>query len=134
VSSRSLDDLDPKFRFYVDNFVVATKSAGLDVLIYCTYRSNEEQDQLYAQGRTAPGHIVTNAQAGQSAHNYRLAFDGCPLLNGKPIWNEPLSGPHWTQYGQIAVACGMEWGGNWTGFVEGPHCQMKNWKTVAGVT
>lgn len=133
MSSRSLDDLDSRFRPFVDSFVEACKAQSLDILIYCTYRSNEEQDVLYAQGRTAPGGIVTNAKAGQSAHNYRLAFDGCPLLNGKPMWNEHLSGPHWALYGEIAVQCGMEWGGNWVGFVEGPHCQMANWKQVAGI-
>lgn len=134
MSSRSLGDLDARFRPFVDSFIAECASVNLDILIYCTYRSNEEQDQLYAQGRTEPGHIVTNAQAGQSAHNYRLAFDGCPLMAGKPMWQEPLSGPHWAQYGQIAQSCGMEWGGAWTSFVEGPHCQMANWKQVAGVT
>lgn len=39
------------------------------------YRSGARQDQLYAQGRTRPGEIVTNAKAGQSAHNYGLAVD-----------------------------------------------------------
>jgi peptidoglycan L-alanyl-D-glutamate endopeptidase CwlK len=118
----------------VDSFIAACAAQSLDILIYCTYRSNADQDVLYAQGRTAPGHIVTNARAGQSAHNYRLAFDGCPLLSGKPMWNEPLIGPHWNQYGKIAQDCGMEWGGAWHGtLVEGPHIQMANWKQVAGV-
>jgi peptidoglycan L-alanyl-D-glutamate endopeptidase CwlK len=133
MSSRSLDDLDSRFRPFVDTFISACATQNLDILIYCTYRSNEEQDILYAQGRTTPGGIITNARAGQSAHNYRLAFDGCPMLGGKPLWDEHLTGPHWSQYGQIAVASGMEWGGNWQGFVEGPHCQMANWKQIAGI-
>ncbi len=133
MSSRSLDDLDSRFRPFVDAFIAACAAQSFDVLIYCTYRSNEEQDTLYAQGRSAPGHIVTNARAGQSAHNYRLAFDGCPMLGGKPMWNESLAGPHWQLYGKIAVDAGMEWGGNWQGFVEGPHCQMSGWKSIAGV-
>jgi peptidoglycan L-alanyl-D-glutamate endopeptidase CwlK len=33
-------------------------------------RTFEEQDALYAQGRTKPGKKVTNAKAGQSIHNY----------------------------------------------------------------
>lgn len=132
-ASRSLDDLDARFRPFVDSFIAACGAQSLDILIYCTYRDNADQDVLYAQGRTAPGHIVTNARAGQSAHNYRLAFDGCPLLAGKPMWNEPLIGPHWSLYGKIAADCGMEWGGAWHGFVEGPHVQMANWKQVAGV-
>lgn len=131
MSSRSLDDLDARFRPLVDAFIAACTAQSFEVLIYCTYRSNPEQDALYAQGRTAPGHIITNAQAGQSAHNYRLAFDGCPMMGGKPLWDERLSGPHWSKYGQLATECGMEWGGNWTGsLIEGPHCQMPHWKTL----
>lgn len=133
-ASRSLDDLNPRFRSFVDAFIAACAAQNLDILIYCTYRPNVDQDLLYAQGRSAPGHIVTNARAGQSAHNYRLAFDGCPLLHGKPMWNEPLLGPHWSLYGKIAQDCGMEWGGAWHGFVEGPHVQMANWKQVAGIS
>lgn len=134
MSSRGLDDLDARFRPFVDSFVAACAAQALDVLIYCTYRDNVEQDQLYAHGRTVPGGVLTDAKGGESPHNYRLAFDACPLIGGKPLWAEPLSGPHWRLYGQIAVDCGMEWGGNWIGkLIEGPHCQMANWKQIAGV-
>jgi len=39
------------------------------------FRSFIEQTFIYAQGRTRPGLIVTNAKAGQSIHNYRYAVD-----------------------------------------------------------
>ncbi len=38
-------------------------------------RTFEEQDALYAQGRSKPGNIVTNSRGGQSYHNYGLAID-----------------------------------------------------------
>lgn len=130
MSSRDLNDLDARFRPFVDRFIAACQAQTLDILIYCTYRSGEEQAVLYAQGRTLPGHIITNAKAGQSAHNYRLAFDGCPIVHGKPLWAEALSGPHWSLYGKIAQDCGMEWGGAWSGnMVEGPHVQMAQWRS-----
>ena len=34
---------------------------GIDLFLVCTYRSRAEQAQLYAQGRTRAGQIVTNA-------------------------------------------------------------------------
>ena len=34
-----------------------------------TLRTFAEQDKLFAQGRTAPGKIVTRARGGQSYHN-----------------------------------------------------------------
>ena len=40
-----------------------------------TYRSFDEQNHLYAQGRTKPGKIVTYAKGGQSYHNFGLAFE-----------------------------------------------------------
>jgi len=53
---------------------------GLRPYIYCGYRSNKEQDDLYKIGRELPGVKVTNAKAGQSFHNYGRAFDWVPLI------------------------------------------------------
>ena len=40
-----------------------------------TLRTFAEQDALFAQGRSKPGKIVTNAKGGMSYHNYGLAID-----------------------------------------------------------
>ena len=48
---------------------------GVRLRFSYTFRTFEEQDALYAQGRTKPGSKVTNAKGGQSIHNYGLAFD-----------------------------------------------------------
>ena len=132
MSSRSINDLHPIFRPKTYEFENAAKAAGLDVLIYCTLRTNAEQDELYTHGRTKPGPIVTNARGGQSAHNYGLAFDGVPMVHGKPMWDE--SHPSWDLYGQVASAVGLEWAGNWVGKLrEKPHIQLPDWKQAAGV-
>jgi len=55
-------------------------------LIYCGRRTMEEQTALFAIGRSAPGKIVTKARAGESYHNYGLAFDWVPL---KPAPKDP---------------------------------------------
>jgi len=69
-------------------FVSSCKAQGIDVIITSTLRDNESQDALYAQGRTTKGAIVTNARGGQSFHNYGVAFDFCPIVNGKCQWND----------------------------------------------
>ena len=54
-------------------------------------RTIDEQNTLYAQGRTVPGQIVTNAPGGTSYHNYGLAVDICEMVNGQPDWNFDMS-------------------------------------------
>lgn len=134
MSSRDFNSLESQFRDLAMQFNSVCSSQDFPVLIYCCRRSFAEQDDLYAQGRTKPGHIITNAKAGSSAHNYGLAFDGAPTIGGKPLWDEPLNGPHWTKYGQLARASGLIWGGTWLTFKEGPHIEMPNWKQIAGIT
>ena len=46
-----------------------------------TLRTFAEQDVLYAQGRSKPGKVVTNAKGGQSYHNYGLAIDIVLLID-----------------------------------------------------
>lgn len=134
--SRSPQDLSPDTRFRFCNFDAAMRAAGIDYILTCTYRSPEEQTLLYAQGRTMPGAIVTNAQAGQSAHNCfdddnqtpaSRAFDVVPVVNGKPDWDG--SHPVWEQMGAIGESASLEWAGRWKSFKEKPHFQLPNWKS-----
>lgn len=46
-----------------------------------TLRTIDEQDAIYAKGRTKPGPIVTYARGGQSYHNYGLAVDIVLLID-----------------------------------------------------
>ncbi len=132
MASRLLSDLRPDFQPLAQAFVDAVSASGIDMLVTCTQRSNEEQAALYAQGRTAPGAIVTDAPPGESAHNYGLALDVVPLVNGKCDWQG--SHPVWQQLGALGQAAGLEWAGA-PGFPfhELPHFQMPGWRTLAGI-
>jgi len=57
------------------NEAVQATPKGVHPYIDQTYRTFAESDKLYAQGRTEPGQIISNAKAGQSWHNYGLALD-----------------------------------------------------------
>lgn len=57
-----------------------------DWIIHYGFRSSAEQAALYAEGRTAPGQIVTNAKPGHSAHEFGEAVDFHQLLDGKDSW------------------------------------------------
>ena len=124
ISSRSLGDLHPQIRERAESHIATCKAEGIDIIITCTYRDNEEQDRLYAIGRTSPGAKVTNAKAGQSMHNYRLAYDVVPLRHGKPVWGTlGDDGKLWARVGTLGEQHGLEWAGNWISFKEYPHFQ-----------
>lgn len=131
ISSRKLDDLLPEISAKATRLIVLAKAENIDVLITSTYRDIESQNALYAQGRTTPGNIVTNAKGGYSWHNYRVAFDIVPLVNGKPVWS--TSGPNlavWLRLGAIGKTVGLEWAGEWVTFREYPHFQFTNGKSL----
>ena len=129
INSRSLDDLLPPVKERVEKFINSAKAAGIDLLITSTYRDNASQNALYAQGRTKPGKIVTNAKAGQSWHNYKCAVDVVPIVAGKPRWD--VKEEVWQQVGALGKAAGLEWAGDWKKFKEYPHFQYTGGLTLA---
>jgi len=129
INSRSLDDLSPPVKQRAQAFVEAAKAKGIDLLVTSTYRDNESQAALYAQGRTTPGAIVTKAKPGQSWHNHRCALDVVALVNGKPVWS--TTDPIWLKLGEIGKSCGLEWAGDWKDFKEFPHFQYTGGMTLA---
>lgn len=131
MASRRLTDLHRAAYQKAEAWRTACEAQGVDVLIYCTYRSPEEQAALYAQGReplkgvnrlrVAAGihtigeheasRKVTWARPGQSWHNHKLAWDACPLVAGKCVWDG--DDPQWAIMGEKAGELGIEWGGKW---------------------
>lgn len=104
---------------------------GVPILITQGLRTIAEQDALYAQGRTKPGSIVTNAKGGYSYHNFGLAVDFALLLpNGSSVsWdmNRDYNGNNikdWIEVVEEAEKLGFEWGGDWITFKDYPHFQM----------
>jgi peptidoglycan L-alanyl-D-glutamate endopeptidase CwlK len=132
INSRSLNELVPIVKQKVEELIALCNDEGIDLLVTSTYRDNESQAALYAQGRTAMGHIVTNANAGDSFHNYRCAVDVVPLKNGKPVWGtKGDDGELWQKIGKIGEGVGLEWAGNWRTFKELAHFQFTNGHTLA---
>lgn len=92
-----------------------------------TLRTFAEQNDLYSQGRTKQGHIVTNAKGGMSYHNYGLALDIVLLSNGVAIWDNDIDidkdgKADWIEVVNIFKSYGWEWGGDWK-FTDNPHFQ-----------
>ncbi|WP_437828920.1 peptidoglycan-binding protein [Niallia taxi] len=103
---------------------------GIYMLITDGYRSYAEQDALYAQGRTKPGQIVTNAKGGQSKHNFGMAVDYC-LTNKEGTVAYWTVNAKWKRVATIAKSKGFVWGGDWKGFVDNPHLEYTGNITVS---
>lgn len=136
--SRSLEDLAPALKPLAFRFKTRVESLipGIAVIFACTYRDEEMQARLYAQGRTAPGRIVTNAKPGESNHNKKnedgypasRAFDVFLTMNGKSVYTladgDQVSDPLWQKVGEIGRSVGLVWGGDFKSFPEGPHFEL----------
>lgn len=84
-------------------------------------RSMIDQARLYASGRTAPGKIVTNAQAGSSAHNFGCAADLCIFdAQGQPVYEHD----RWEELADAACLCGLRWGGTFP-VPDRPHVELR---------
>lgn len=117
-SLENLNTLHPKFRpvaIQAWTEAQAAMPSNVQIIVIQGMRSFAESDALYAQGRTAPGEIVTKARGGSSYHNYGLAFDFAMVTNGKDDYSV---GPNWMKVVSIMKQHGMTWGGD---FPEGQH-------------
>ncbi|MFJ7407106.1 MULTISPECIES: M15 family metallopeptidase [unclassified Lysinibacillus] len=93
--------------------------AGIkNIFITETYRSQERQKYLYAQGRTRPGQIVTWTL--DSNHKSRLAWD---IAVGPP--QSLYDVVTLNRVGAIAKKLGIEWGGTWKNAIDRPHFEVK---------
>jgi peptidoglycan L-alanyl-D-glutamate endopeptidase CwlK len=138
INSRSLDDLIEPARARFVQFLKACAvdpwlvGNGVTVIITSTLRDLDAQAELYAQGRTKPGKIVTNAKPGESWHNFACAGDVMPLRHGKPVWGTKGDDLEvWQTIGKVGLRCGLEWAGNWKTFKEYPHFQYTGGLTLA---
>lgn len=108
-SEKRLFSLHPAIRKDVRRFINHAEDEGILLRITSGTRSMDEQTALYNQGRTTPGKIVTNAKAGQSYHNYGLAFDVVEIAKGQGLWENP----RWEEIGRMGESFGFDWGGRW---------------------
>ncbi|WP_246206701.1 M15 family metallopeptidase [Virgibacillus ihumii] len=121
--------LDPVVAKKTRQLVQMAARNGINVVITDKVRTKKEQNQLYAQGRTTGGNIVTYAKGGESYHNYGLAVDyALKNDNGEIIWDTNYDGNNngqadWFEVADMAKKLGFEWGGDWRN-PDYPHLQM----------
>jgi peptidoglycan LD-endopeptidase CwlK len=144
-----LDDLRPKTKKLCELWIEQCRKQGINLVVTQTFRSPQLQEAYYSQGRETlesvnakrkkvglqviletDNKIVTKAPAGSSPHNYGLAWDFAPIVNGKIDWNNL---DLFKKCGEIAKKLNfegytLEWGGDFKTIKDLPHIQLKNWK------
>jgi len=122
-------NLDPDFIPKVQALKIELyRQTGYEWMVAQGRRTIAEQDALYAKGRAAGGSVVTNARGGSSPHNFGLAVDMVPVINGALGWNYPDRG--FQQAADIAQKMGFVAGYYFHSIHDPDHFEDPNWKTV----
>lgn len=124
---RDITQLHPRLQRIIAEIQPLWANAGLTVGIGECLRTVEEQDALYAQGRTTPGEIITYARGSdyQSQHQWGIAFDFYQNISGNAY--PDVSTGFWDNVASIAKAHGLAWGGDWDSFKDRPHLYLPDW-------
>jgi peptidoglycan L-alanyl-D-glutamate endopeptidase CwlK len=107
----------------INMLMAECKKQSLPILITEGFRTMQEQDILYAKGRTTPGNKVTNCKGitYASPHQWGIAFDFCRNVKGKEYDD---SDGFFKKVGTIGKMFGLFWGGDFKTFTDKPHFQV----------
>lgn len=131
-SNKRLEGVSAKLVSVVE---LAASYVPFEVYVVEGKRSKERQEQLYAQGRTKPGKIVTWTL--NSKHIDGLAVDLAPMVEGAIQWDDTFM---FVVIGQAMKKASKElnipikWGYDWDGDgilqergeTDGPHFELRN--------
>ena len=129
MASRKIEDLTPRMQERIKQF-----EADLEMVIpgafkrSCTYRSQEEQNELFGHGRNGdPRPKVTwttlSVHTSREAVDYFIERDG-KYCNDLKVDTDGDNMADWEEFGIIAARNGLEWGGTWKN-KDLPHVQWK---------
>jgi hypothetical protein len=100
-----LNALHPFFRDRVAELIRQCKGKGIELAVVESYRTHAKQNGYKIMGRN-----YTNSAGGRSKHQYGLAVDVVPIVNGKPVWDNVIL---WKKIGMTGEKLGLRWGGRW---------------------
>lgn len=136
-TEKNLKSLDDRAQIIFRQFILKAKEIaakyGVDYVAISGNRTFAEQDTLYAQGRTTPGKVVTNAKAGQSNHNFGIALDFGVFKSGSYLddSNPKLANEVHESVSKLANDFNIEWGGGWSTIKDMPHFEIKTTLSLA---
>lgn len=131
---RDITQCHPRLQAAATKLIAECAKRGIAIKIGECYRTVAEQDAFYAQGRTKPGNIVTNAKGSSysSQHQWGIAFDFYLKMDvdgdgsvSDDAFND--SKGHFKKVAAIAKSLGLAWGGDWKSLEDKPHLYLPDW-------
>ena len=110
----------------IETIFAKMSEAGHPMFVAAGVRTAKEQADLYAIGRTKPGHIVTYKDGLKFKSNHQPHSDNlghavdCAFVGEDPFGEKQP----WDLYGKAAIQEGLIWGGSWKTLVDRPHVEL----------
>ena len=118
-----LQSLHPYFRDKISVLMANCKAKGIDLAIVESYRTHAKQSEYYKMGKK-----YTRSAGGKSKHQYGLAVDVVPMINGEPQWDNVGL---WKKVGVEGEKLGLRWGGRWKSPYDPAHFEWSGGLTTA---
>jgi hypothetical protein len=113
-----LSALHPYLRDKIITLIGICKDRGIELAVVETYRTHAKQHEYKSMGRR-----FTRSGAGKSKHQYGLAVDIVPIVNGKAEWHNLAL---WRRIGYAGERLGLRWGGRWRRIFDPGHFEWTN--------
>ena len=128
---RDVSQLHPELQHKIEQLKHICAEKGLELGIGECLRTVEEQDSLYAQGRSKPGPIVTYAPGSSysSQHQWGIAVDFFKNVPGQAFSDINF----FKKVAAYAKQLGLAWGGDWISPVDMPHLYLPYWGDTPAV-
>jgi|GEM_PF-1753517 len=97
--------LHPYFRDRVLDLIEKCRAKGIELAFVETFRTHAKQNEYKGMGKK-----YTRSGGGKSKHQYGLAVDVVPIVNGEAQWDNLVL---WRKIGMIGEKLGLRWGGRW---------------------
>ena len=121
-----LDGIHPDLIARLETVFSQMAALGKPMFVVMGVRTVAQQQALYAQGRTAPGPIVTMKDGVKNRSDHQPYPDGFGhAVDCAFVGSDPFSETHpWETYGELVEAQGLTWGGRWSHPHDSPHAEL----------
>jgi hypothetical protein len=118
-----LSALHPYFRDKIQQLIHSCSQKGITLVVVESFRTKAKQAEYFGMGRK-----YTRSKGGKSKHQYGLACDVVPIVNGVPQWDDKIL---WRAVGMEGEKLGLRWGGRWRTPYDPAHFEWTDGITTA---